>query len=106
MTDSVSDNKKVCNRCGDCCRYIAVPVQGQMSKEDKDWLRTRGCRIERGKGDLVWLVIPSVCPHLVDINPDTGEDLAWAYCDIYDDRPDNCKHYPNEFDWKPRGCTL
>ena len=85
---------KKCNSCGKCCETAG---NGGLSAtpEEIDWWETHrpdiAAYVQDGK---IW------------IDPATGEyfaDCPWLRrspetrkktCDIYDDRPEDCQHYP------------
>lgn len=48
-----------------------------MSPKTKEFYKARGCIIKQS-----WIQIPFECPHLKN-----------GKCDIYDNRPANCKDY-------------
>jgi len=68
-----------CNRCGDCCRVIYIPVHGPEDGHH-DWLSYHGYEvIKRGGG---WFLVGGECDKL------DGDD-----CVIYGDRPGVCRAY-------------
>ncbi len=85
---------KPCNSCGKCCEAYGG---GRLSASDEDFERWETYR-------------PDIARYAQDgkiwIDPATGEYLArcpWLRkspdgreftCDIYDDRPEDCRHYP------------
>lgn len=85
---------KPCNQCGKCCKNYS---NGGLSAtaEEVSWWETFRPQISRFvHGGKIWM------------DPETGQQLAtcpWlqqlpgrnAYaCGIYNDRPDDCRHYP------------
>jgi len=85
---------KNCNSCGKCC---GTAGNGGLSAsaEEIDWWETHRPDISRYvQGSKIW-VNPasgeyfSRCPWLQK-SPD-GKKFT---CDIYDDRPEDCRHYP------------
>lgn len=89
---------KDCNQCGKCCTKYA---DGGLAAtpEEIDWWSTFRPEIARFARDgKIWR------------HPETGEQLercpwlrkvdgAQRYtCDIYHDRPDDCRHYPVKID--------
>ncbi len=85
---------KDCNLCGKCCAHYADGGLSASSSEI-DWWETYRPEIARYVSDgKIW------------ISPVTGNQLVrcpWLrklpnqpryICRIYDDRPDDCKHYP------------
>jgi len=85
---------KNCNSCGKCCE-TAGNGGLSASSEEIDWWETRRPDIARYARDgKIW------------VNPETGdyfERCPWlrkaldgngTTCDIYHDRPEDCRHYP------------
>ena len=85
---------KSCNSCGKCCE-TAGNGGLSASSEEIDWWEMHRPEIARFVQDgKIW------------INPETGEYFArcpWlrrspdgstTTCDIYYDRPEDCRHYP------------
>lgn len=85
---------KACNQCGKCCVKYA---KGRLSVTDEEV--------------KVWeLFNPNIAHHVQNrkiwFDPDTGKQLDYCpwlrkdpksnlhTCDIYFDRPDDCKYYP------------
>ena len=86
---------KDCNQCGKCCTNYGGGGGLSASASEIDWWETHRPDIARYVSDgKIWT------------SPDTGEYLSscpWLYklpdqnkyiCQIYFDRPDDCKHYP------------
>ncbi len=86
---------KDCNQCGKCCTHYGGG--GGLSASPEDIARWRATRPDIAKyviKDEIWF------------SPRTGEQLAdcpWlrqapgkkrTTCDIYDDRPQECRHFP------------
>ena len=89
-----SSRMKTCNSCGKCCETYGNDGLS-ASAEEIDWWETYRPDIARYVQDYkIW------------IDPATGENFArcpWLRkspdgkkftCDIYDDRPEDCRHYP------------
>ena len=85
---------KNCNSCGKCCE-TAGNGGLSASAEEIDWWEAHRPDIFRYvQGEKIW------------IDPATGEYFArcpWLHssphgkkfsCEIYDDRPEDCRHYP------------
>ena len=85
---------KVCNQCGKCCTKYSNGGLSASTDEIALWAIFRPdihCYVRAGK---IWM------------DPDTGKQLErcpWLRkmpdqenytCDIYYDRPDDCKYYP------------
>lgn len=86
-----------CNRCGECCKYVAIKILGQDGfpvQDDDDFLDWVSCRglVYTKDG---WLVIPTECPQLLDNK-----------CLINHRKPIYCKRYPIGDTWKPKECNL
>lgn len=85
---------KNCNSCGKCCE-TAGNGGLSASAEEVDWWETHRPDIARYvQGEKIW-VDPATgeyfarCPWL-----QKSEDGKRFTCDIYDDRPEDCRHYP------------
>ena len=87
---------KECNRCGECCKYIAVRLANRPPRKTEYMMEVRaGRELVSYKGSL-WWVLFCPCPCLTP----EGD------CAIYDERPEDCRRYPAKGDWRPEGCTL
>lgn len=83
-----------CNQCGKCCAKYSNGGLSVTASEIKSWDMFRPDIYEYVHDGKIWM------------NPDTGEQLdlcPWLRkdpkkdiytCDIYFDRPDDCKYYP------------
>ncbi|MFP6806528.1 MAG: YkgJ family cysteine cluster protein [Pseudomonadales bacterium] len=87
-----------CNQCGKCC--IAYSDGGlSASTEEIDWWENYRPEIFKYvRGGKIWMdpesgAQLSRCPWLKKL-----PDQAKYICDIYYDRPDDCKHYPVTID--------
>lgn len=91
---------KNCNGCGKCCETAG---NGGLaaSAEEIDWWVNHRPDIARfvaveGRGGRIWVdpasgeYLPR-CPWLQQ-----GTDGRFVQCGIYDDRPEDCRHYPVE----------
>ncbi len=75
---------KLCKTCGNCCKYMVLPVKIDGSKSEiKEWLNARGTEVIREKDGVLYVKIDLPCPHLVK-----GDD-GWT-CDWY-----NTENYPS-----------
>ncbi|MDH5453173.1 MAG: YkgJ family cysteine cluster protein [Paracoccaceae bacterium] len=85
---------KNCNSCGKCCETAG---NGGLSAtaEEIDWWETHRPDIARYVADGKIWVDPATgeyfprCPFL-----QKSPDGKGTFCDIYDDRPEDCRHYP------------
>ena len=85
---------KECNQCGKCCVNYSNGGLSATADEVEYWEIFRPHISNFVSGGKIW------------IDPDTGKQLKrcpWLkklsgeekyICDIYFDRPDDCKHYP------------
>lgn len=85
---------KDCNQCGKCCTKYSNGGLSASASEIKLWDIFRPDIYSYVSGGNIWM------------NPDTGKPLElcpWLsklpnqnkyICDIYNDRPDDCKYYP------------
>ncbi len=85
---------KECNQCGKCCINYSNGGLSASASEIESWENTRPDISRYVKDGKIWM------------DPDTGNQLElcpWLRkltnenkytCDIYYDRPDDCKFYP------------
>ncbi len=85
---------KECNQCGKCCKNYSNGGLSALKSEIEYWEAFRPDIFNYVSNGNIW------------INPRTGkllERCPWLrhlpnenqyVCDIYYDRPDDCKHYP------------
>lgn len=86
---------KECNQCGKCCINYSDGGLSVMPEEIEYWAACRPDIYRYVRDGKIW------------ISPETGEQLQrcpWLrelpgkqvkyICDIYDDRPDDCRYYP------------
>ncbi|VAW71686.1 hypothetical protein MNBD_GAMMA12-10 [hydrothermal vent metagenome] len=85
---------KNCNQCGKCCIKYSHGGLSASSTEIELWDKFRPAIYRYVKEGQIW------------VNPDTGEELElcpWLRkepdnnvytCDIYHDRPEDCRFYP------------
>ena len=85
---------KECNQCGKCCENYGGGGLSASANEIEFWEIFRPHIYKYVSGGNIW------------IDPDTGNQIErcpWLrqlpnqgkyVCDIYYDRPDDCKHYP------------
>lgn len=98
---------KPCNQCGKCCQKYADGGLSASSSEIEFWEIFKPMVAAYVKGGEIW------------IDPKTGKQLThcpWLKesasgglfsCDIYHDRPDDCRYYPVTIDEMIRdGCEM
>ena len=85
---------KNCNSCGKCCETAGNGGLSASPEEIDYWETYRPDIAAFVDGKRIW------------VNPATGEYFARCpflqkspdgkktFCDIYDDRPEDCRHYP------------
>ena len=85
---------KECNQCGKCCENYSHGGLSATKSEIDYWETFKPDIFKYTSNGQIWM------------NPDTGKQIErcpWLrqlpnenkfICDIYDDRPDDCKHYP------------
>jgi Fe-S-cluster containining protein len=88
-----------CNSCGKCCVKYS---NGDLSASDQDidmWVLFKPDIAAYVKKGLIWFSPQSgkqlsLCPFLREIkNPDVPNKMSYT-CDIYYDRPEDCRFYP------------
>lgn len=89
---------KECNQCGKCCRNYSDGGLSATVDEVEYWEIFRPAIYSYVSGGKIWM------------NPNTGKQMKrcpWLRqppgqdkytCDIYYDRPDDCRHYPVTID--------
>ena len=87
-------NVKACNQCGKCCINYSNGGLSASTSEIEAWDNNRPDIFRYVRDGEIW------------IDPNTGEQLTrcpWLRkednqnkytCEIYDDRPDDCRYYP------------
>jgi hypothetical protein len=90
----IGEDTMECKKCGACCRLIVLQ-HSNPTKKSLEYYRARGWTFDP-VNELVW--IPSVCPHLLDNNT----------CNIYENRPKQCRFYPTRTPGLvvPPGCAF
>lgn len=85
---------KACNQCGKCCIKYSDQGLSASSDEIEAWALFRPDIYQYVQDGEIW------------VDPDTGTQLTlcpWLKkaddkeiygCEIYDDRPEDCRHYP------------
>ena len=96
-----------CNSCGKCCETAGNGGLSATAEEIDRWEMYRPDIARFVQDGKIW------------IDPDTGEYFArcpWlrdapdgrgTACDIYEDRPEDCRHYPIDIDQMVQhGCEM
>lgn len=90
---------KDCNSCGKCCIKYS---HGDLSASDDDldmWRLFKPDIAEYVKDGLIWFSpengkLLSLCPFLTETRLPASPDKVSYTCDIYYDRPEDCRFYP------------
>jgi len=89
---------KECNSCGKCCiKYSNGQLSAEQSEID-EWEENNPDIFNYVKNGKIWVDPTSgkpleLCPFL------SKQDKTNLYtCDIYFDRPDDCRYYPSSLD--------
>lgn len=84
-----------CKRCGQCCMFACVIMEGLKVAEDKmelgRWFEEHHCKVipvQRDEGTVLGLRIPLICRNL-EIDTSSGT----AHCMIYETRPQICRDH-------------
>ena len=79
--------QELCLACQYCCKTLAMSVNAvQFSDEMRKFFIARGCELYEDTPEVVWVIMPSVCPNLTTFG-----------CKIYDSRPVVCRAYDGRF---------
>lgn len=89
---------KACNQCGKCCLKYSEGGLSATSDEIDFWEAHRPDIYKYVKDGEIWMDPKTgkpldACPWL-SVVPNTAGSKIKYQCDIYDDRPDDCKYYP------------
>jgi Fe-S-cluster containining protein len=88
-----------CNSCGKCCVKYS---NGDLSASEQDldmWNLFKPDIAEYVKNGLIWFSPNSgkrltLCPFLREVPSETPGKKPYYTCDIYHDRPEDCRFYP------------
>ena len=96
-----------CNSCGKCCETAGNGGLSANAEEIDYWETHRPDIARYVDGARIW-VDPDTgayfarCPWLRDASEDSK-----TYCAIYEDRPEDCRHYPVDIEQMVRhGCEM
>lgn len=89
---------KDCTQCGKCCIKYSDGDLGASEKDLHMWELFHPEIAEYSKGGLIWFSPHtgkrlSLCPFLTE-SFDEKQGKAIYTCDIYYDRPEDCRFYP------------
>ena len=88
-----------CNQCGKCCIHYSDGGLSASAEDIESWELFRPDIAAYAANGKIWLDPVSGkqltrCPWLVTLQA-TPESTTTKYsCGIYDDRPEDCRHYP------------
>ncbi|MBQ4832362.1 YkgJ family cysteine cluster protein [Pseudoalteromonas sp. MMG010] len=91
---------KECNQCGKCCTKYGGEDLDVSEEEIALWELFNPDIYAYVKNQQIWFdpdtgVKLTQCPFLTLIEKKSANDKDKYICDIYLDRPDDCKHYPS-----------
>lgn len=91
-----------CKQCGDCCRFIVIPVGAPVHRETKSYLEAHGIALlppphpspsgggSKGEGtEYTKLIIPAVCKYLTKDNKCRIHGCKFSNCRLAGER--ECK---------------
>lgn len=90
---------KSCTQCGKCCTKYSSGGLSATADEIEMWALFRPDIAEYVQNGKIWMDPTSgkqieLCPFLRLAATPSGTNQAIYTCDIYHDRPDDCKFYP------------
>lgn len=85
MSLNATKKRKLCIRCQECCKILAVPTP-KPGKDALEFYKARGCKMIKYRGTL-HLLISHTCPQLTKDG-----------CKIYDKRPLDCQEFDGRRD--------
>ena len=77
---------QLCLECMECCKILKIPHREFPTLSIRAFYEVRGCTILLERG-IFYIIVPYFCPHLTPKG-----------CDIYEDRPQDCKNYDGRDD--------
>jgi len=85
MSTAKSKKQEACLSCMECCKTLAFNLPRKaLDKPTKEFYTTRGAKFTY-QGNIVWVMVPSVCPNLTSFGCKDYEDRPYV-CRIYDGR--------------------
>jgi Fe-S-cluster containining protein len=90
---------KACTQCGKCCTKYSNGGLSATAEEIEMWALFRPDIAEYAQNGKIWMDPTTgkkidLCPFLRLVPNPSGSNPAIYTCDIYFDRPDDCKYYP------------
>lgn len=90
---------KDCNQCGKCCIKYGNGGLSASASEIEFWEIFRPNIYRYVSDGKIWMSPDTGqqlerCPWLSEVSAQDKSDKVKYTCDIYYDRPDDCKHYP------------
>ncbi len=106
------NSMRECNQCGKCCLAYSDGGLSASALEIEDWEQFRPDIAQYVANGEIWMDPVSGerlkrCPWL-EAEPASvdGADLKYS-CGIYQERPEDCRHYPTSIDEMVRdGCEM
>ena len=64
-----------CNKCGNCCKFVVIPVEAFLDTQTEEYLAAHGVAYDGGK-----LIIPARCQYLTDANKCAIQSAKFDCC--------------------------
>lgn len=103
---------KPCNQCGKCCIAYADGGLSATPQEIEGWEIFNPAIAEYVVDGQIWMDPKSGkrlrhCPWLEELSSVSDPAAVLYGCQIYDDRPEDCRHYPTSIAEMQRdGCEM
>jgi Fe-S-cluster containining protein len=103
---------KACNQCGKCCRLYSDGGLSATPEEIQAWETFNPAIAAYVRHGKIWVDPYSgepltLCPWLERLPPSDTQQPSRYGCRIYDDRPEDCRHYPTAIAEMVRdGCEM
>ena len=103
---------KECNQCGKCCIHYSDGGLSATAEEIEAWETFNPAIAEYVVNGKIWMDPETGqqlarCPWLEELPQKTGAVSITYGCRIYQDRPEDCRHYPTSISEMLRdGCEM
>ena len=103
---------KECNQCGKCCIHYGDGGLSATAEEIEAWETFYPAIAEYVVNGKIWMDSETGqqltrCPWLEELPQTTGSVSITYGCRIYQDRPEDCRHYPTSISEMLRdGCEM
>lgn len=101
-----------CNQCGKCCIAYSDGGLSASRQEIENWENSRPDIAQYVADGEVWMAPVSGerlkrCPWLEELPTSVADNSPKYTCGIYQDRPEDCRHYPTSIAEMVRdGCEM